>query len=276
MAATEPPTPARWIAIGTAMALLAAAAIGVTIMAFWSNLFRDAVDSALPPDTRQEALAPRHEDDPFAAARQRMVDEQLRGRDITDPNVLKAMGRVARDRFAPTEMQSRAYEDHPLPIGLGQTISQPYIVALMTQLARPTPPSRALEIGVGSGYQTAILAELCKEVYGVEILRPLADGARERLAALGYRNVTIRCGDGYRGWPEHAPFDVILVTAAPDHVPQPLLEQLAPGGRLVIPVGRGFQELLLIEKRADGSLNRRSVAPVQFVPMTGEAERGEE
>ncbi len=272
MASTEPPTLARGIAAGKAIALLVAVAIGATIMVFWWNLFHDDVDSALPPDAGQKTPAPRHEDDPFAAARRRMVDEQLHGRDITDPNVLKAMGRVARERFAPAEMQSQAYEDHPLPIGLGQTISQPYIVALMTQLARPTPQSRALEIGVGSGYQAAILAELCKEVYGVEILRPLADNARERLAALGYKNVTIRCGDGYRGWPEHALFDVILVTAAPDHVPQPLVEQLAPGGRLVIPIGRGFQELLLIEKRVDGSLDRRSVAPVQFVPMTGEAE----
>jgi protein-L-isoaspartate(D-aspartate) O-methyltransferase len=205
-----------------------------------------------------------------------MVDEQLRSRDITDPRVLEAMGQVARERFAPPEMESQAYDDYPLPIGLGQTISQPYVVALMTQLAQPTAASRALEVGVGSGYQAAILANLCKEVYGIEILQPLADGARARLAALGYKNVTVRCGDGYRGWPEHAPFDVILVTAAPDHVPQPLLEQLAPGGRLVIPVGRGLQDLLVIEKRPDGSLDRRSVAPVQFVPMTGEAERRDE
>lgn len=275
MAATKPPTPVRWIATGATIVLLAAAAIGGTIMAFWSNLFHGSVDSTLPPGARQESPVPRQEDDPFAAARRRMIDEQLRGRDIADPNVLDAMGRVARERFAPTEMQSQAYDDHPLPIGLGQTISQPYVVALMTQLARPAPQDRALEVGVGSGYQTAILAELCKEVYGIEILRSLANDARERLAVLGYGNVTIRCGDGYRGWPEHAPFNVILVTAAPDRVPQPLLEQLAPGGRLVIPVGHGVQKLLLIEKRSDGSLDRRSVAPVQFVPMTGEAERGE-
>ena len=199
----------------------------------------------------------------------------MRRRDIRDPNVLKVMGRVARDRFVPASERGRAYEDYPLPIGLGQTISQPYIVALMTQLAQPTADSRALEVGAGSGYQTAVLAELCKEVYGIEILRPLADRASKRLAAMGYKNVTIRCGDGYQGWPEHAPFDVILVTAAPDHVPQPLVDQLAPGGRLVIPVGRGFQQLLLIEKRPDGSIARQSVAPVQFVPMTGEAERAE-
>jgi protein-L-isoaspartate(D-aspartate) O-methyltransferase len=273
MSATERPTLSLWIAAGMAIVLLAAAAISVTIMAFWSNLFHDSVDSANSPDARQEAASPRREADPFAAARQRMVDHQFRGRDITDPNVLRVMGRVPRERFVPTAMQSQAYADHPLPIGLGQTISQPYIVALMTQLAQPTARSRALEVGVGSGYQTAVLAELCNEVYGIEILRTLADDAQTRMATLGYKNVAIRCGDGYRGWPEHAPFDVILVSAAPDHVPVPLVEQLAVGGRLVIPVGRGFQELLLIEKRPDGSLDRHSIAPVQFVPMTGEAER---
>ena len=173
----------------------------------------------------------------------------------------------------PAELRHQAYRDHPLPIGLDQTISQPYMVGLMTQLVRPLPDNRALEVGVGSGYQMAILAELCHEVYGVEILEPLASAARRRLAGLGYQNVAVRCGDGYQGWPEHAPFDVIVVSAAPDHVPQPLLDQLAPGGRLVIPVGRHSQELLLIEKRSDGSLLRTPVAPVQFVPMTGEAAR---
>jgi protein-L-isoaspartate(D-aspartate) O-methyltransferase len=169
-------------------------------------------------------------------------------------------------------MRKQAYKDYPLPIGLGQTISQPYIVALMTQLVRPTPRSRALEIGVGSGYQMAILAELCHEVYGIEIVNVLALDADKRLAGLGYKNVAIRCGDGYEGWSEHAPFDVIIVSAAPDHVPQPLIDQLAVGGRLVIPVGRYSQDLVLIEKRPDGSLHRTSIAPVQFVPMTGEAE----
>ena len=200
-----------------------------------------------------------------------MVEHQLRHRDITDARVLEAVGRVARDRFVPAESRHQAYKDHPLPIGLDQTISQPYIVALMTQLVRPAPDSRALDVGVGSGYQTAILAELCREVYGVEILEPLAVAAQGRLAALGYRNVALRCGDGYQGWPEQAPFDVIVVSAAPEHIPQPLLDQLAPGGRLVIPVGRYSQELLLIEKQSDGSLLRTPVAPVQFVPMTGEA-----
>lgn len=184
------------------------------------------------------------------------------------------MGRIARERFVPAQLTKHAYEDHPLPIGFGQTISQPYIVALMAQVALPTPEARALEIGVGSGYEAAVLAGLCKHVYGIEILDALAAAASERLATLGYENVTVRCGDGYRGWPDEAPFDVILVSAAPDHVPPALIDQLAIGGRLVIPVGgRDTQELLLIEKRPDGSLHRSRVIPVQFVPMTGEARK---
>lgn len=157
-----------------------------------------------------------------------MVVEQLADRDITDPRVLEVMGRVARERFVPDKLKGHAYEDHPLPIGLGQTISQPYIVALMMQLAQPSPEHRALEVGVGSGYEAAILAGLCKQVYGIEILDELADAARQRLAALGYANVAVRCGDGYQGWPEQALFDVILVSAAPDHVPPPLIDQLGP------------------------------------------------
>lgn len=197
-----------------------------------------------------------------------MVEQQFLGRDITDPRVLEVMGRVARERFVDAALWDQAYDDHPLPIGLGQTISQPYIVALMTQLARTTPKSRALEVGVGSGYQTAVLAELCAEVFGLEILAPLAEDARERLAAMGYKNVSILHGDGFHGLPDQAPFDAILVTAAPDLVPPPLVEQLAPGGRLVIPVGKHHQELMLLEKRADGSIDHTSVIPVQFVPLT--------
>jgi len=264
------------MAHATALALLVVAMIGGAMMFFRSNVFQDFVNSEPPPDAGGDEQAGRGKDDPFAAARQQMVEEQLRGRDITDSRVLEAMGWVARERFVPVALKRHAYEDHPLPIGLGQTISQPYIVALMTQLARPTPNDRALEVGVGSGYQAAILAGLCKQVYGIEILDPLATAARQRLAALGYTNVTVRCGDGYQGWPEEAPFDVILVSAAPDHVPQPLVDQLAPGGRLVIPVGSYSQELVLIEKWSDGSLHRSSVAPVQFVPMTGEAGKPQE
>jgi len=187
--------------------------------------------------------------------------------------VLKAMESVPRHRFVAPEYEDTAYADHPLPIGHGQTISQPYIVALMTQLARPRPQSRALDVGTGSGYQAAILAELCKEVYSIEIVKPLAEEARKRLANLGYTKVTVRHGDGYRGWPEKAPFDLIVVAAAPDEVPQPLIEQLAPGGRLVIPLGGFFQELVLVEKQSDGTVRRKNMGGVRFVPMTGEAER---
>jgi protein-L-isoaspartate(D-aspartate) O-methyltransferase len=236
-------------------------------------LFHRSANSEQRPDADRERRAGHEEDDRFAAARQQMVEEQLWDRDITDPRVLKMMGSVTRERFVAAELRKHAYEDHPLPIGIGQTISQPYIVALMAQLARPSPEDRALEVGVGSGYEAAILAGLCKKVYGIEILDALATAARERLAALGYGNVTVRCGDGYQGWPEEAPFDVIVVSAAPEHVPPSLVDQLAPGGRLVIPVGGHNQELLLIEKQLDGSMQRSRVVAVQFVPMTGEARK---
>lgn len=205
-----------------------------------------------------------------------MVDEQLRERDIVDLRVLEVMGRVARDRFVPAELKKLSYEDYPLPIGFDQTISQPYIVALMAQLARLSPTDRVLEIGVGSGYEAAVLAELCRHVHGIEIVESLAEAARDRLAALGYANITVRCGDGYHGWPEEAPFDAILVSAAPDHVPSALVDQLAVGGRLVIPVGTHHnQKLLTIEKLPSGGLQRKRVIPVQFVPMTGEARHPE-
>ena len=204
--------------------------------------------------------------------RSQMVAQQLAARDITNQRVLDAMGRVPRHKFVPPRLERRAYDDRPLPIGHGQTISQPYIVALMTQLVDPKPEARALDVGTGSGYQAAVLAELAKDVYSIEIVAPLADEARRRLQSLGYQNIEVRHGDGYRGWPEQAPFDVIVVAAAPDHVPQPLVEQLAPGGKMVIPVGDWWQELLVVEKAEDGTVVRRSVAPVAFVPMTGEAE----
>lgn len=221
------------------------------------------------PATARDSL---DADDDFLAARRRMVEEQLAARDIRDPRVLEAMLRVPRHRFVPEKVVHEAYADHPLPIGHGQTISQPYIVALMTQAA-PHAQARALDVGTGSGYQAAVLAELCREVYSIEILEPLAVEAEERLRQLGYRNVTVRVGDGYQGWPEKAPFDLIIVAAAPNHVPPPLIEQLAPGGRLVIPVGDARQELLLIVKGEDGVVRRDSIAPVMFVPMTGEALR---
>jgi protein-L-isoaspartate(D-aspartate) O-methyltransferase len=240
-------------------------------MFFRSNVSQDDVNPELPPDHGGDEATRQDEADRFAAARRQMVEEQLRFRDIVDSRVLEAMGRVPRERFVPAAVRSHAYEDHPLPIGLDQTISQPYIVALMVQIARPKPEDRALEVGVGCGYQAAILCGLCEHVYGIEILDALAAATRQRLAELGYANVTVRCGDGSAGWPEEAPFDVILVSAAPDRVPQPLIDQLAPGGRLLIPVGRYSQQLLLIEKLPDGTCRRIDIAPVQFVPMTGEA-----
>jgi len=227
----------------------------------------DAAPPAAPPRPPPEIAEPTA----FDRARRQMVDAQLRGRDITDSRVLEAMGSVPRHLFVSEGSRNAAYDDHPLPIGHEQTISQPYIVALMTQLAQPKPGHRALDVGTGSGYQAAVLSRLCKEVYGIEIVPPLAETARTRLAELGYTNVTVRAGDGYRGWPEHAPFDVIIVAAAPDHVPQALVDQLAPGGRLVIPVGGYTQHLTVIERRADGSIRRSIAVGVLFVPMTGEA-----
>ena len=208
--------------------------------------------------------------DGFAAERSRMVSEQIAARGIKDPRVLQALRRIPRHLFVPRDLQALAYNDRPLFIGHEQTISQPYIVALMSELARPQPTDRALEVGTGSGYQAAVLSELVARVYTIEIVEPLGRDAEQRLKRLGYANVTVRIGDGDAGWPEMAPFDIILVTAAPDHVPQPLVEQLKPGGRMVIPVGPIFarQELRLIEKDASGHVRTNSVAPVAFVPLT--------
>ena len=204
-----------------------------------------------------------------AIERSRMVAEQIQARGVRDPRVLAAMKDVPRHRFVPASQETEAYQDHPLAIGHGQTISQPYIVALMTELVRPQPTDRALEIGTGSGYQAAILSRLTAHVYTIEIVEPLAREAEQRLKTLGYTNVTVRAGDGYAGWPDAAPFDVIVVTAAPDHVPAPLIAQLKPGGRLVIPVGPMFdvQQLQLIEKDAAGQLHTHTVATVAFVPL---------
>ena len=195
-----------------------------------------------------------------------MVAEQLRGRDITDERVLDAISRIPRHDFVPDNYRNQAYADRALPLAADQTISQPYIVALMTQLAEPRKASKALDVGTGSGYQSAVLAELCGHVYSIEIVESLAAAARERLAH--YNNVSLRHGDGYHGWPEEAPFDVIIVAAAPQAVPPPLVEQLRANGKLVIPVGDGQQWLLVIEKLADGSTRRRTVIPVAFVPLT--------
>ncbi len=201
--------------------------------------------------------------------RQKMVQEQLKGRDIVDPKVLKAIQKVPRHRFVPDFYQDLAYKDRALPIAQGQTISQPYIVALMTQLADIDPEDRVLEIGTGSGYQAAVLAELSQEVYTIEIVPKLAKQAKETLQGLDFEQVRVKQGDGFQGWPEHAPFDAILVTCAPPEIPAPLLEQLAPEGRLVIPVGERWQELKVVHKTRDGDLREQIVTSVRFVPMTG-------
>jgi protein-L-isoaspartate(D-aspartate) O-methyltransferase len=195
-----------------------------------------------------------------------MVREQLRARDIRDERVLDVMGRVPRHLFVPEEYRDTAYEDHPLPIGHGQTISQPYIVAFMTQALKPEPTHKVLEIGTGSGYQAAVLAALSREVYTIEILAPLAETARKTLAAVGVQNVHVRTGDGYLGWPEHAPYDRIVVTAAPPQIPPALVEQLRVGGLMAIPVGTTLQELRILRKTASG-LETLATMPVRFVPM---------
>jgi protein-L-isoaspartate(D-aspartate) O-methyltransferase len=202
------------------------------------------------------------------AERRRMVDEQLLGRDITSPRVLEAMRKVPRHLFIPEPQRGRAYEDSPVPIGLGQTISQPYIVAFMTQALDLEPGHKVLEIGTGSGYQAAVLAEISREVYSIEVLPELAERARESLAALGYRHVRLRTGNGYLGWPEHAPYDRIIVTAAPPEVPPALIEQLKVGGLMAIPVGTAEQHLRILRRTATG-METLQTLPVRFVPMTG-------
>ena len=198
-----------------------------------------------------------------------MVQTQIKERGVKNSRVLTAMLKVERHRFVPPELHSKAYSDQPLPIGEGQTISQPYIVALMTELLELKKEEKVLEIGTGSGYQAAILAELVKEVYTIEIVKPLAALAKNRLFELNYRNIHVKTGDGYLGWPEAAPFDAIMVTAAPDHIPKPLFDQLKEGGRLVVPVGTHYQELKKVVKRS-GRPETIGIIPVMFVPMTGE------
>ena len=207
----------------------------------------------------------------FAAERKKMVEEQLRPRGIRDQRVLVAMAKVPRQEFVSQNQRGQSYADSALPIGHDQTISQPFIVAYMTEQLHLQPTDRVLEIGTGSGYQAAVLAELAKEVYTIEIIEPLAKDASARLARLGYRNAHVKVGDGYQGWPEAAPFDAIIVTCAPDKVPQPLTQQLKEGGRMIIPVGTGLdQQLYLLEKKGS-ELAQTAILPVRFVPMAGEA-----
>jgi protein-L-isoaspartate(D-aspartate) O-methyltransferase len=211
----------------------------------------------------------------FKAMREKMVETQIQARGVKDPRVLSALRKVERHRFVPKEYLDSAYSDQPLPIGEGQTISQPYIVALMTELSELKGEEKVLEVGTGSGYQAAILAELAKEVYTIEINESLASMAKNRLSELGYQNIKVKAGDGYLGWPEAAPFDAIIITCAPDHIPKPLIEQLKEGGRMVVPVGTYAQELKKIVKRS-GKIETTDVIPVVFVPMTGEGVKKKE
>lgn len=221
--------------------------------------------------TPQGKTPEKPEQNRYGELRESMVREQIVSRGVRDSLVVQAMKRVPRHQFVPERLRELAHRDGPLPIGEGQTISQPYIVALMTELLQLRGDERILEIGTGSGYQAAVLAEIAREVYTIEILEPLATAAEKRLKNMGYENIAVKCGDGYQGWEEHAPFDGIIVTCAPDHIPQPLVEQLQVGGRMVIPVGEEYQELIVLEKTEQGTRSER-IIPVRFVPMTGEAE----
>ena len=227
-----------------------------------------AVLTAAPPATAQGP-------DELAERRQRMVEEQIRGRGIRQPEVLRAMAEVPRHRFVPEALREEAYEDKALPIEYGQTISQPYIVALMTELLDLSGDEKVLEIGTGSGYHSAVLARIADEVYSIEIIEPLGRRAETRLRYLGYGKVQVRIGDGYAGWPQQKPFDAIILTAAPPRLPEPLFEQLKVGGRMVVPVGDYLQDLLLIVKNRDGTHTSKRIAPVVFVPMTGEVQQKE-
>lgn len=243
------------------------------LLGFAVNVGLAAAVSAQKPTTLpQQWIEQKSTEGTYATSAGAMVEKQLRPRGIDDPRVLRTMAKVERDKFVAKELVASAYEDRPLPIGFGQTISQPYIVAFMTQALKPKPTDRVLEIGTGSGYQAAVLGELVAEVYTIEIVRPLAQRAAVVLNALGYKNVLVKAGDGYKGWPEHAPFDSIIVTAAPDHVPQPLVTQLKEGGRMVIPVGGSVVQRLNVLEKRDGVVKQIAAIPVKFVPLTRDRE----
>ncbi len=227
----------------------------------------------LPGCASQSAPEPGEQsssEEQYAKQRQQLVDE-LRQQGIKSQDVLDALLKVPRHKFVPALNRHLSYQNRPLPIGRGQTISQPYIVAYMTEAAEIASGEKVLEIGTGSGYQAAVLAELAKEVYSIEIIPDLAEGARKLLSEMGYKNVEVKTGNGYLGWPEHAPFDAIVVTAAPDEVPKALVEQLAFRGKMVVPVGSNFQQMVIISKTESGVVERRTI-PVAFVPMTGKPE----
>ncbi len=214
-----------------------------------------------------ELLIRLSQEDQWKKKAKRMVDLQIRSRGVSDIRVLKAMEETPRHLFVPKNSRRQAFEDHPLPIGQGQTISQPYVVALMTEMLQLKGNEKVLEIGTGSGYQSAILSQLVKEVYSIEIVKSLADSSSTRLKRMGYNNVLVKWGDGYQGWPEHAPFDAIILTAAPSQTPPKLVDQLKPGGIMVLPIGNYYQELKIISKSKDGKLKERSAGGVRFVPM---------
>ena len=244
--------------------------LGVALSACLTLLFSAAancVQPREPQNDRPQSGKTRGEDE-YKRERRRMVEEQIRARGIQDSAVLRAMEKVPRHLFVPEQIRHLAYADGPLPIGMEQTISQPAIVAYMTEAARISKKEKVLEIGTGSGYQAAILGEVAGEVYTIEIIPELAERARGVLEELGYKNVFVKAGNGYLGWPEHAPFDAIVVTAAPDEIPQALIDQLAVGGRMVIPVGTKNQEMVIVEKGRKGVTKKRTI-PVRFVPMTG-------
>lgn len=232
---------------------------------------QSACGSQMPSDSPEKADNSAAEQPARINERNAMVTTQIAARDIKNPDVLAVMRKIPRHEFVPEEIKDHAYEDGALPIGNGQTISQPYIVALMTEALQLTKDCRVLEIGTGCGYQSAVLAALCRQVFSIEIVAPLADETRERLARLAIDNVQIRTADGYRGWPEEGPFDCIIVTAAPDHIPEHLFAQLKEGGRLIIPVGEGNQDLIVFKLMDEGGLETTRLIPVRFVPMTGEA-----
>ncbi len=230
------------------------------------GLFLFALPGCAPTKFEQSA-AQQVSDDQYAKQRRQLVEE-LRSEGITSQAVLNALLKVPRHKFVPSSYRHLAYRNRPLPIGQDQTISQPFIVGYMTEAAEIAPGERVLEIGTGSGYQAAVLAELAKEVYTIEIIPELAESARTLLREMGYKNVQVKTGNGYEGWAEHAPFDAIVVTAAPDEVPKALVEQLAVRGKMVVPVGSGFQQMVIITKTDSGVVERRTI-PVAFVPMTG-------
>lgn len=221
---------------------------------------------------RRSSQKPQTEVSDYERKRNRMVSEQIEARGVDNPQVLESMRSVERHLFVPEADRWEAYEDRPLSIGEGQTISQPYIVAFMTQAIKPKKTDRVLEIGTGCGYQAAVLSRVVERVYTIEIIDELAKSAKERLVKLNYKNISVRSGDGYAGWAQEAPFDAIIVTAAPEKIPPKLIEQLKTGGRLIAPVGSDLQDLILVTKQLDGTIVKRNVMAVRFVPMTGEAQ----